>query len=124
MNRQIYTDRHGTEYALIKANRVNWVVERLSDQRRMKGNASIFTYVRTEQVEAPKVSPYLRPGALVNLKADCPLVKNGKAKEHDFYVILGFGEVPGEFKIIEVGGNDRNSYWRSIPGHTLMVDEG
>jgi len=122
---QIVKDRQGTEYKLIKANRVNWVVERVSDGRRMKGNAAIFTPVRFEEDTAPPINPMFRVGAIVNLLPDCPIVKDVRNphKAGDFFVIIGFGDVPGEFKIIEAGGNPRNQYFRSISARYLSVED-
>jgi hypothetical protein len=122
---QIVKDRQGVEYNLIKANRVNWVVERRSDGRRMKGNAAIFTYDRTEADTTPPINPLFRVGAIVNLLPDCPIVKDVRNphKAGDFFVIIGFGDVPGEFRIIEAGGNARNQYFKSIHARYLTVED-
>lgn len=119
----VYTDRQGTEYKLIKANRVNWIVERLSDGNRMKGNAAIFTLQGTRQVEEDVIDPLIRIGAIVDLKPNCPLVVNGRAQAGDTYVIIGFGDALNEYKIITVGGNPRNSYIKSMHARYLTRGE-
>lgn len=116
---QVYTDRQGTEYKLIKPNRVNWVVERLSDGARMKGDARIFTFLESREVEDEPIDPLIRIGAIVDLKPDCPIVVKGNAAPGDTYVVIGFGVAPNEFRIINVGGNPRNSYYKSIHARYL-----
>lgn len=123
MNRQIFKDRHGTEYKLIKPNRVNWIVERVSDGRRMKGNASIFTFSHNIEEEAETFDPLLRVGAIVRLNADCPIVLDHRNShtEGDYFIVLGFGDAPNEFKIIEAGGNPRNLFYKSVHARHLTV---
>lgn len=117
----VYTDRHGVEYKLIKRNRVNWIVERLSDGNRMKGPAGIFTFLETRIIEEATVDPLIRIGSIVELLPDCPLVVNGRAKAGDVYVCIGFGEALNEFRIINAGGNPRNSYIRSMHARYLTL---
>lgn len=122
---QIVKDRQGTEYKLIKANRVNWIVERLSDGRRMKGNAAIFTFDRVEKDDVEDVDPLIRIGAIVQLKPNCPLVTDPRIPHQadDWFVVIGFGEAPNEFRIIEAGGNARNSYFKSIHARYLSAED-
>jgi len=122
---QIVKDMQGVEYTLIKANPKNWIVERRSDGRRMKGDARIFTPVRVEADTTPPINPMFRIGAIVNLLPDCPIVTDPRNshKAGDFFVIIGFGQAPGEFRIIEAGGNDRNQYYKSIPARYLTVED-
>lgn len=124
MIKEIVKDNKGVEYYLIKANRVNWDVERISDGARLRGNASIFTFDRTVQVEAPIVSPLIRIGATVrvNPKANIWTFKKF-TNEYEYdqkFVIIGFGSALGEFKIIEAGGNPRNTYY-NIHGKELIL---
>lgn len=123
ITRQIFKDREGTEYKLVKANRVNWLVERVSDGKKLKGNAAIFTFSHTIQEEAETYDPLLRIGAIVRLNADCPIVLDHRNShtEGDYFIVIGFGLVPNEWKIIEAGGNPRNSYWKSIHSRHLTV---
>jgi hypothetical protein len=122
--RELVKDNKGTEYYLIKANRVNWVVERVSDGRRMEGKAYIFSYVGAKEVEAPKVDPRIRIGALVQVNESASIwsySKFLKAYTRDQkFVIMGFGSTLGEFKIIELGGNTRNTFY-TIHGKDLVV---
>jgi hypothetical protein len=122
--RQIVVDNKGTRYYLIKANRVNWVVERISDGNRMQGNAAIFKFEGVEEVEAPKVDSRIRIGAMVTVAATASILSYTKftnAYDADQqFVIIGFGKAPGEFKIIELGGNARNTYY-NIHGKDLVI---
>lgn len=122
---QIVKDRQGVEYKLIKANPVNWIVERLSDGRRMRGNAAIFTFDRVEKDKVEDVDPRVRIGAIVQLKPDCPLVTNPQIPHQadDWFVVIGFGEAANEFKIIEAGGNPRNAYFKSIHARYLSAED-
>lgn len=124
MKVQILRDRQGVEYKLIKANRVNLVVERLSDGRRMKGNTAIFDHVRLEEDTAPLVDPRIRPGALVKLLPNTPILMNSKHEydEDTIFVVLGYGIAPREFRIIEVGGNERNTYFKSVPADEMTAE--
>lgn len=122
--RELIKDSKGTEYYLIKANRVNWIVERVSDGARLKGPAQMFTPIGIKQVEAPTINPLIRIGAMVrvNEKADIwsyTKFLNSYLRSQEF-VIIGFGVAPGEFKIIELGGNPRNTYY-SIHGKDLVL---
>jgi hypothetical protein len=122
--RELVKDNKGTEYYLIKANRVNWVVERVSDGRRMEGKAYIFSYVGAKEVEAPKVDPRIRIGALVQVNESASIWSyskflNAYTRDQKF-VIMGFGSALGEFKIIELGGNARNTFY-NIHGKDLVL---
>lgn len=118
---QVYTNRDGVEHKLIKRNRVNWIMERLSDGARFKGDSRLWTFLETRQVEEESLNPLIRVGALVELLPDCPIVKSGRAKAGDMYVIIGFGQAVNEFKIIEVGGNPRGTYYKSIHARYLTT---
>lgn len=122
--RELVKDNKGVEYYLIKANRVNWIVERVSDGRRMEGKAFIFSYVGAKEVEAPKVDPRIRIGAMVRVDAEAGVWKYSKFSNaynmHQQFVIMGFGKAPGEFKVIELGGNARNTYY-NIHGKDLVI---
>lgn len=122
--RELVKDNKGVEYYLIKANRVNWIVERVSDGRRMEGKAFIFSYVGAKEVEAPKVDPRIRIGAVVRVRPSSDIWNYSKfnnAYEYEQnFVIMGFGKVPGEFKIIELGGNARNTYY-NLHGKDLVL---
>lgn len=122
--RQIVVDNKGTRYYLIKPNRVNWVVERISDGNRMQGNAAIFKFEGVEEVEAPKVDSRIRIGAMVRVNEKATVWNyskfyNAYSTDQNF-VIMGFGKTPGEFKIIELGGNARNTYY-NIHGKDLVI---
>jgi len=119
MQSQIVKDHQGNEYKLIKANRVNWVVERLSDGERLQGRAIMFTHVRWEEDKIEEVDPLIRIGAMVKVKADANMRRNPKfaADKDKTFVIIGFDGMHG-FKCTELGGNARNSYWK-IPTKEL-----
>lgn len=122
--KETVVDTKGVEYYLIKANRVNWVVERISDGVRLQGPASIFTYKGIAQVEVPTVDPRIRIGAIVKVNETAALRSYSKFSNtygsNSEFVIMGFGKVLGEFKIIEVGGNSRNTYY-NIHGKDLVL---
>jgi hypothetical protein len=117
----VYTNPQGEEVKLIKPNRVHWITERLSDGQRFKGPASLYTFVETREVQEEPVNPLIRIGAIVELLPTCPIVKSGRAKAGDVYVIIGHGLAPREFKIIEVGGNPGNSHYKSIHAKFLTL---
>lgn len=122
--REIVKDNKGIEYYLIKANRVNWVVERISDGARLQGNARMFTLAGVKEVEAPAVDPRIRIGAVIRVRPSANIwtySKFNNAYEYEQnFVIMGFGGALGEFKIIELGGNTRNTYY-NIHGKDLVL---
>lgn len=120
----VYTNPRGEELKLIKPNRVNWIMEHLSDGRRVKGDARLYTFLETRDIDPePPVNPLIRIGAIVDLLPDAPPVKAGRARPGDTYVIIGFGLAPNEFKIIEAGGNPGNSYYKSVHAKHLSLGE-
>jgi hypothetical protein len=122
--RELVKDNKGIEYYLVKANRVNWIVERVSDGARLQGNARLFTYVGAKEVEAAPVDPRIRIGAMVRVKEDANIWSYSKfasSYRHDQnFFVMGFGKGLGELKIINVGGNDRNTYY-NIHGKDLVI---
>jgi len=122
--KEIVKDNKGIEYYLIKANRVNWIVERISDGVRLQGPGTMFTYLATKEVEAASFDALIRIGALVRVNPNADIWKYTKfTNAYDYeqkFVIMGFGKVPGEFKVIELGGNARNTYY-GIHGKDLVL---
>jgi hypothetical protein len=110
---EIVKDRRGTEYKLVKRNRVNWIVEELESGKRLQGNGIQFEHVRYDKPEVSAVDPRIRIGARVIIKKDAPIRMNPKfAKDQDkTFVLIGFGTIMGDFKAIEEGGNSRNAFW-------------
>jgi hypothetical protein len=102
----------GKEMKVIKRNRVNYVLE---DDKGVRWNykAIGLTFVRWEEEKTPEIDPLIRIGATVKVKSDAALRRSPKfaALQHKSFVIIGFGKAPGDFNIIEAGGNARNSYW-------------
>lgn len=122
--RELLKDSKGIEYYLIKANRVNWVVERISDGARLQGPGRMFTPVGIKEVEAPTVDPRIRIGAMIRVSPNSDIwsyskFTNAYDYEQNFFV-MGFGKAPGEFKIIEVGGNSKNTYY-NLHGKDLVI---
>jgi hypothetical protein len=122
--KELLKDSKGIEYYLIKANRVNWIVERVSDGARLQGPGRMFTPVGIKQVETAAVSPLIRIGAVVKVNEKATIWSYSKflntySRDQKF-VIMGFGKVPGEFKIIELGGNARNTYY-NLHGKDLVL---
>jgi hypothetical protein len=122
--KELLKDSKGIEYYLIKANRVNWIVERVSDGARLQGPGRMFTPVGIKQVETAAVSPLIRIGAVVKVNEKATIWSYSKflntySRDQKF-VIMGFGKVPGEFKIIELGGNARNTYY-NLHGKELVL---
>jgi hypothetical protein len=111
----------GKEMKVIKRNRVNFVLE---DEKGVRWNykAIALTHVRWEEEKAPEIDPRIRIGAEVKIKADAPLRRNAKFMKdaHKHFVIIGFGKAPGDFNIIEKGGNVRNTYW-GAPASQLEI---
>lgn len=121
--KELVVDTEGIEYYLVKMNRVNWIVERISDGARLQGPAQMFTLKGIAQVEAPVIDPLIRIGALVRVKPDANIWSYKKfTNEYEYeqqFVIMDFGKIHGEFRIIEVGGNARNTYYQ-LPAKDLV----
>lgn len=122
MQTQIVKAVDGNEYSVIKKNRVNWLVQNVKTGERVNWNALALTHVRYEDEVRIAVDNRIRIGALVSIKKDAGIRKNPKfARDADkHFVLIGFGKAHGEFKAIELGGNDRNAYW-SIASTDLEV---
>jgi len=122
--REIVKDKQGVEYYLIKANRVNWIVERISDGARLEGKAYLFSIVGAKEVDAPVVDLGIRIGAMVRVNPKSDIWKYAKFNNaYEFeqkFVIIGFGKIPGEWKVMELGGNTRNTYY-GIHGKDLVL---
>ena len=121
MQVEIVSNFAGEEFKVIKRNRVNWVLE---DSKGVRWNykALGLKHVRWEEAKEEPINQLIRIGAVVKVKEDAPIRQNTKFVKdaHKRFVIIGFGKNPGDFSIIELGGNMRNSYW-GIPGSQLDI---
>lgn len=122
MQTQIVVAVDGNEYSVIKKNRVNWLVQNTKTGERVNWNALALKHVRWEEEKVVAVDNRVRIGALVTIKKDAGIRKSPKFVRdvNKHFVLIGFGKAPGEFKAIELGGNDRNAYW-SIASTDLEV---